>query len=255
MCVTASLARADTARTTAADRLPAVRPTREEPSAPMTDDRFAIDSLRNCPLFTTLRCLRPGGGGEPAAGPSLPANEVIFHQGDAGDSLHIITTGSVKIVLPIGGGRRGDHRHPRATRLLRRAARCSMGSPARRRRPRSIRSRRWRSRDRRSSSCSTPTPSCATRCWRRWWRELRRLTGHVEELHFLDLGGSPGATARASSPARPRRRHRARIRPRLAVHPIGPGGHDRRHPPEREQAPRRAHRGRPGAHRARAPGR
>src|ERR1700751_2008025 len=27
-------------------------------------------------------------------------NEVIFHQGDPGDSLHVVVSGSVKIVLP-----------------------------------------------------------------------------------------------------------------------------------------------------------
>ena len=31
-------------------------------------------------------------------------NEVIFHQGDPGDSLHIVATGAVKIVLPSAEG-------------------------------------------------------------------------------------------------------------------------------------------------------
>ena len=48
-------------------------------------------------------------------------NEVIFHQGDIGDSLHIVVAGGVKIVLPSHGGRGGDHRQPQARRLLRRA--------------------------------------------------------------------------------------------------------------------------------------
>ena len=70
----------------------------------MTDDRFAIDSLRQCPLF--FGCER--GVLESVASHlrvrRFRRNEVIFHQGDAGDSLHIIASGSVKIVLPSAEG-------------------------------------------------------------------------------------------------------------------------------------------------------
>ena len=40
-----------------------------------------------------------------------------------------------------------------------------------------------------SRSSSRPSPSCARRCSLALVTELRRLTGHVEELHFLDLPG------------------------------------------------------------------
>ena len=46
-------------------------------------------------------------------------NETIFHQGDPGDALHIVSSGAVKIVLPSIDGRGGHHRHPAQRRLLR----------------------------------------------------------------------------------------------------------------------------------------
>src|SRR5687768_18107943 len=66
----------------------------------MMTDTFAIEALARCPLF------------ENASGEMLESlanrlrrrrfrrNEVIFHQGDPGDSLHVVASGAVKIVLP-----------------------------------------------------------------------------------------------------------------------------------------------------------
>ena len=39
------------------------------------------------------------------------------------------------------------------------------------------------------TTCSTATPACGDALLAGLARELRRLTGHVEELHFLDLAG------------------------------------------------------------------
>ena len=64
------------------------------------DDTFAVEVLARCPLFahgsrpmleqlaSTLRRRRFRRG------------EVIMHQGDPGDSLHIVAAGAVKILLP-----------------------------------------------------------------------------------------------------------------------------------------------------------
>ena len=66
----------------------------------MPDDEFAVESLRRCALFahvdddglrTLARSLRRR---------RFRRNEVIFHQGDTGNSLQIVLTGAVKIVLP-----------------------------------------------------------------------------------------------------------------------------------------------------------
>jgi CRP-like cAMP-binding protein len=115
-------------------------------------------------------------------------NEVIFHQGDPGNALHVVTDGAVKIVLPSPEGeeaiiatmRRGDFFGELA--LL-------DGAP--------------------HSATATAVESTETLALPRaaflelleqdgglrmalltgLTAELRRLTGHVEELHFLDLAG------------------------------------------------------------------
>ena len=154
----------------------------------LNEDTFAIDSLRVCPLFAQL---------EPDALAELAArlrrrryrrNEVVFHQGDPGDTLHVIAEGAMKIVLPSPEGdeaiiatlRSGDffgelalldggtHSatvtavEPAMTLALPRAAFLEvLGQSA-------------GMRDALLKSLAA---------------ELRRLTGHVEELHFLDLAG------------------------------------------------------------------
>ncbi|HSG87036.1 MAG TPA: Crp/Fnr family transcriptional regulator [Candidatus Limnocylindrales bacterium] len=159
----------------------------------LVGDGFAIEALRRCALFAgaddaTLRTcashLRTR---------RFRRGETIFHQGDPGDSLFIIEGGSVKIVLPSPEGAepaiiatlgRGDffgelslldgaYRsatavaiEPTETLVLRREPFGQLvdGNPAFR---------------------AALLSGLAA--------ELRRLTGHVEELHFLDL---PGRLAR-----------------------------------------------------------
>src|SRR5205814_9275268 len=74
-------------------------------TTPGTD--FATDALRRCALFaqftdealdTCARSLRVR---------RFKRNETIFHQGDPGDSLFIIESGAVKIVLPSPEGEEG----------------------------------------------------------------------------------------------------------------------------------------------------
>ena len=66
----------------------------------MRDEDLAVHSLEQCALFAHV---------EPAGLRVLARamlrrrfhrNEVIFHQGDPRDSLHIIASGAVKIILP-----------------------------------------------------------------------------------------------------------------------------------------------------------
>ena len=68
---------------------------------------FAIEALRRCALFAKV-----GDEALAVCARSLRVrrfrkNETIFHQGDPGDSLFIVESGSVKIVLPSPEGEEG----------------------------------------------------------------------------------------------------------------------------------------------------
>jgi CRP/FNR family transcriptional regulator/CRP/FNR family cyclic AMP-dependent transcriptional regulator len=151
------------------------------------DETFARGALAGCVLFegvdldamdACLACLRVR---------HFRRDETVFHQGDAGDALHVIASGAVKVVLPspdagepailaaLGPGDffgelallDGDPHsasvialEPTETLVLGRAdfERLFETEPGLRR---------------------ALVTSLA--------RHLRRLTGHVEALHFLDL--------------------------------------------------------------------
>ncbi len=150
---------------------------------------FAIETLRRCALFA-----RVGDEALTACVRSLRVrrfrrNETIFHQGDPGDSLFIVETGSVKIVLPSPEGEEGA--------IIATLARGDFfgelalldGAP--------------------HSATAVALDAAEMLVMRRetfeqlidtdrglrmalfagLTAELRRLTGHVEELHFLDLPG------------------------------------------------------------------
>jgi len=152
------------------------------------DHVLAVDSLRRCALFAHvdvdgLRALaalmRPR---------RFRRNEVIFHQDDVGDSLHIVVEGSVKIVLPSQEGDEAIIASLKPGDFFGELALLD-GSP------RST-----------TATAMEPTETLAlprddflrllpedarlvTALLRALAGELRRLTGHVEELHFLDLAG------------------------------------------------------------------
>ena len=154
----------------------------------MHGEEFAVDSLRRCALYAHVG----HDGLRTLAGLMVVRrfrrNEVIFHQGDPGNALHVVTDGAVKIVLPSPEGdeaiiatmRRGDFFGELA--LL-------DGAPH-------------------SASATAVEPTETLALPRAVFlelleqdgglrmalltgltAELRRLTGHVEELHFLDLAG------------------------------------------------------------------
>jgi len=114
--------------------------------------------------------------------------EVIFHQGDPGDALHLVGSGAVKIVLPSEHGeeaiiatlRRGDFFGELA--LLDGAPRSATAVALE---P----SETWTlSRDL-FHELLDRDPRLRDSLLAGLARELRRLTGQVEELHFLDLAG------------------------------------------------------------------
>ncbi|HEY8134748.1 MAG TPA: Crp/Fnr family transcriptional regulator [Candidatus Limnocylindrales bacterium] len=152
------------------------------------DDTFAVEVLARCPLFAhgsrsileslagTLRRRRFRRG------------EVIMHQGDPGDSLHIVAAGAVKILLPSAEGeeaiiatlRPGDFFGELA--LLDGAPRSATATALEASDtlvlPRSV-----------FMELLDTLPGLRDALLAGLAHELRRLTGHVEELHFLDLAG------------------------------------------------------------------
>jgi len=152
------------------------------------DHALAIDSLRRCALFAHV----DDDGLRALAALMRPRrfrrNEVIFHQDDVGDSLHIVVDGGVKIVLPSQEGDEAIIASLKPGDFFGELALLD-GSP-------------------RSTTATAlePTETLAlprdqflrllpadarlvTALLRALAGELRRLTGHVEELHFLDLAG------------------------------------------------------------------
>jgi CRP-like cAMP-binding protein len=155
----------------------------------MSEATFAAEALRRCALFakvddetldlcaSSLRVRR------------YRKNETIFHQGDPGDSLYIIESGSVKIVLPSPEGEegaiiatlmRGDFFGELA--LLDGAPHSATAVAIESTEALVLR------RDRFEDLVETQ-PQLRKALFAGLVTELRRLTGHVEELHFLDLPG------------------------------------------------------------------
>jgi CRP/FNR family cyclic AMP-dependent transcriptional regulator len=154
----------------------------------MTGATFALDSLRSCPLFASCDAQTIFTVASRLRLRRFRRNEVIFHQGDAGDSLHIIATGSVKIILPSAEGEEAIIASLRPPDFFGELALLD-GQPR--------------------SATATAIEFTETLALSRSMfldllnahaqlrdallsalvAELRRLTGHVEELHFLDLAG------------------------------------------------------------------
>lgn len=114
--------------------------------------------------------------------------EVIFHQGDPGDALHVVASGAVKIVLPSPEGDeaiiatlgRGDFFGELA--LLDGAPHSATAA--------AVESTETLSLPRDAFlEMLGEQPALRDALLKGLAVELRRLTGHVEELHFLDLAG------------------------------------------------------------------
>lgn len=154
----------------------------------MTDHALAINSLRRCALFAHVDDDGLAALADLTRRRRYRRNEVIFHQDDVGDSLHIVAEGAVKIVLPSQEGEEaiiaslkpGDFfgelalldGSPRSTTATALEATETLALP----------------RDQFQRLLSED-PRLVTALLRALAGELRRLTGHVEELHFLDLAG------------------------------------------------------------------
>jgi len=152
------------------------------------DTSLVADSLRRCALFAhagddALRALADGMRSR-----QFRRGEVVFHEGDAGDSLQVVTSGSVKIVLSSRGGEEAIIATLHPGEFFGELALLD-GAP-------------------RSTTATAIEPTETLSLSRDAFLELlrrdpqiveallvslaevvRRLTGHVEELHFVDLPG------------------------------------------------------------------
>jgi CRP-like cAMP-binding protein len=152
------------------------------------DDTFAVEVFGRSPLFQQAsREIMESLAGR-LRRRRFRRGEVIFHQGDPGDSLHIVASGAVKIVLPSAEGeeaiiatlRPGDFFGELA--LLDGAPRSATATALEQTDtlvlPRQV-----------FAELLDTLPGLRDALFAGLAHELRRLTGHVEELHFLDLAG------------------------------------------------------------------
>jgi CRP-like cAMP-binding protein len=151
-------------------------------------EQVRIDSLARCPLFASVPRPALATLARQMRVRRFARNEVIFHQGDQGDALYVITVGSVKILLPSAEGEEAIIATLRPGDFFGELALVD--------------------REPRSATAKALEPVETWQLPRDGFRalldadvglrdalltalsgELRRLTGHVEELHFLDLAG------------------------------------------------------------------
>lgn len=64
------------------------------------DPSVGLDALRRCPLFKGIDEARLAPVAASLRTRRYRAGETIFHQDDPGDALHIVSSGAVRIVLP-----------------------------------------------------------------------------------------------------------------------------------------------------------
>lgn len=157
------------------------------------DQDFALDALRRCALFAKVDEDALGICVRNLRVRRFRRGETIFHQGDPGDSLFILEAGFVKIVLPSPEGEEGaiiatlargdffgelallDGAPHSATAVALEATQALVLGRAT------------------FERLVDEEPGLRNALFAGLVAELRRLTGHVEELHFLDL---PGRLAR-----------------------------------------------------------
>lgn len=70
----------------------------------MVDADVARDALRRCVLFCRVADADLDACVESLRVRRFRRDETVFHQGDPGDALHVVVRGTVKIVLPTPGG-------------------------------------------------------------------------------------------------------------------------------------------------------
>jgi CRP/FNR family cyclic AMP-dependent transcriptional regulator len=149
---------------------------------------FAAEALGRCRLFAGMSGDSLAAISRTLRGRRFRRGEVLFHEGDPGDALFIVASGAVKVVVPSEDGdeailatlRRGDFLGelalldgaPRSASAIALEATEALALP--RDQFLALVAREAAIRDALLASLAG---------------ELRRLTTHVAELHFLDLTG------------------------------------------------------------------
>jgi CRP-like cAMP-binding protein len=152
------------------------------------DTTLAIDSLQRCVLFAHVRADALEELASQMRRRRFRRGEVIFHQGDVGDSLQVVSSGSVKIVLASAEGEEaiiatlqpGDFFGELA--LLDGAPRSTTATAIEPTETLTLPREQF-------IELLGRDPQIAQALLHALAGELRRLTSHVEELHFLDLAG------------------------------------------------------------------
>lgn len=154
----------------------------------MMQTEFALEALGRCRLFAGLNRDALRGIARTLRVRRFRKGEVLFHEGDPGDALFIVACGAVKVVVPSEEGgeailatlRRGDFLGelalldgaPRSASAIALEATQALALP----------------RDQFRALADTE-PAIRDALLAALATELRRLTAHVAELHFLDLTG------------------------------------------------------------------
>jgi CRP/FNR family transcriptional regulator, cyclic AMP receptor protein len=149
---------------------------------------FAVDALGRCRLFAGMGPEALRAMARTLRARRFRRGEVLFHEGDPGDALFVVASGAVKVVVPSEDGeeailatlRRGDFLGelalldgaPRSASAIALEPTEALALP----------------RDQFLGLVATE-PAIRDALMASLAGELRRLTTHVAELHFLDLTG------------------------------------------------------------------
>jgi CRP-like cAMP-binding protein len=157
------------------------------------ESRVGLDGLRACGLFAGVDDLHLEAVARQMRARRYRAGETIFHQDDPGDSLHVVVEGAVKIVLPsaedgepaiIATLRPGDFFG--ALALLDGAPRSATAVALGKTETLILRREAFLELVEKDSSLRIALFASLA-------GEIRSITAHVQDLHFLDL---PGRLAR-----------------------------------------------------------
>ena len=172
-------------RSIASSRPRGVRPHRYDASV---ETESVVSALARCLLFAGL----DAGGLSDLAGEMrsrrFRRGEVLFHQGDPGDALFVVTAGAVKISLPSEEGDEAIIATVRAGEffgelaLLDGAPRSATATALEATETLVLPRSRFR-------ELIATEPALRDALLATLATELRRLTTHVQELHFLDITG------------------------------------------------------------------
>jgi CRP/FNR family transcriptional regulator, cyclic AMP receptor protein len=154
----------------------------------VTDADSVVTALAAVPLFAALEAAALASLARVVRRRRFRRGEVIFHLGDPGDALFVVSTGAVKIALPSEGGeeaiiatlRPGDFFGELA--LLDGAPRSATATALEPTETLVLPREPFR-------ALVDSEPAIRDALLVALARELRRLTVHVEELHFLDIAG------------------------------------------------------------------